>query len=174
MIVRPGKIISSASYIVHVYQSAPLPALLFLFLCLLPSCSNPDTPETVAADFIDRCESIFENRELRTLNKMISERYHDQQGRSKQDIKAIAAAYVFRNRNIHILTRVKSAVKNDGLINTTILAAIAATPISDSSLLPDLNADMYWFDVSLVEEKGEWLVLALSWRQAMLDDFLDK
>ncbi len=105
---------------------------------------------------------------------MISERYHDEQGRRKQDINAIAAAYVFRNKNIHILSRMKSAIKNDGLIETTILAAIAASPISDSSMLPDLNADMYWFDVSLVEEKDEWLLLTLSWRQALLEDFLDR
>ena len=166
---------SSRSYLVFVSQLPFLLSLLLsLFLFFTSSCSNSDTPESVATDFINRCESIFEKRQLRNVKNLISERYQDPQGRSKEDISAIAAGYVFRNRNIHILSRLTSAVKNDDRIEMTILAAIAAMPINDASALPGLNADMYWFDVSLVEEKREWLVLKVSWRQAMLDDFLEK
>jgi len=34
-----------------------------------------------------------------------------------------------------------------------------------------LKADIYWFDIVLVQEGGDWKLLEAYWRQAMVDDF---
>jgi len=146
----------------------------FIFLLfLLSSCSDQKTPESIADEFIDRCEETIEKRQLRKLRHLISDDYHDAQGRNKQDIAAIGGGYVLRNKKIHIYSRLASAASNGDQIEATILTAIAGSPINNTSMLPSLNADMYWFEVKLVEEDGDWLIADASWRQAMLDDFIE-
>lgn len=148
-------------------------ALLTSLFLMLSSCSDKQTPESIADEFIDRCEQTIEKRQLRNLRQLISENYNDEQGRNKQDIAAIGAGYLLRNKNIHIYSRLTSATTNNDHIEATILTAIAGAPISNTSVLPSLNADMYWFDVKLVEEEGDWLIADASWRQAMFDDFIE-
>ena len=171
MIPRPESSLSACPYTSSAYRLAFLIALFLCLSVLLSSCAENNSPESISADFIERCESIIEKRQLRKLKNLVSELYLDQQGRNKQNISAISAGYILRNKNIHIYSRLISAAKNGNQIKATILTAIAGAPIYDTSMLPSLNADMYWFDVVLVEKDGDWLIAYARWRQAMLDDF---
>jgi len=156
---------------VETLPSTVLTAVL-LFLLLTSACSK-NSPEQVVEDYLAAATNAFEKRKISDVRALISSQYHDEEQRSYQDVVGTAAAYILGHSSIHTLTRIHSiTLQSDGKLAATVLAAMAAKPVTDISTLTTLNADLYWFTILLVEEEGHWLLAKASWRQAMLDDFL--
>ena len=158
-------IISTA--ILHSYFLIYLLLSSFFF-----SCSSPSTPEQIADDFITACETSVEKGNGRELRKRIAENYMDSKGRTKKDIGAIASGYLLRNRAIYCYSLMDSVIINeDDSISAKVLTALAAQPITDVTLLPTMNSDIYWFDITITQQNNEWKLIKASWQQAMLEDF---
>ena len=129
-------------------------------------------PEEIAAEFIERAESAFENRSTVALRKLVSAEYQDELKRNANDIVSIAAAYIMRTKSIYLFCDLESVSGDEERIKATVLAAFASRPISDRKLLLRLNSDIYLFDIVLVEEGGDWKLAAAEWRQAMVGDIM--
>lgn len=150
--------------------------LLSLFTCILiiQSCKQQTTPDIIAQEFIDQLKTAVDDRTLRGISELISKDYHDTHNRNRRDIAGLASAYLIRSKSLHLFTDLVSAGPlSDSSIKCRVLAAFAATPVANKSLLPDIQADFYWFDIELIEENGDWKVLSAVWQQAMLDDFFN-
>ncbi len=146
-------------------------ALLLALLFLVVSCSSQTTPEEITTQFIRESEKAFEDSDILRLKKLISSQYRDSQNRTSGDVISIAAAYIRSSKSIYLFTDLDSAIYSDDRIEARILAAFAARPISDPAILGQLQADIYWFDIVLAEEKGGWKLMAAQWQQGMVDDF---
>jgi hypothetical protein len=146
-------------------------ALVGALALLVVSCNSPSAPEDVAAQFIGKSEKAFEERDIRSLKKLISPTYLDAQKRSAGDIMSIAAAYIRSSKSIYLFTTLDSAENVEGRIEARLLAAFTARPISDMSVLGRIQADIYWFDIVIAPENGVWKLVAARWQQAMIDDF---
>ncbi len=149
-----------------------LPQCLFIFLisAVLFSCSSPSDPEQIASAFIDDAATAFEDRNARALRNLISSDYVDTQNRTGDRVASIGSVYIMRSKSIYLFTELESAVRSGDQVMATVLGAFAARPVESRSLLPQVNADLYWFEITLKEENGEWKLISSSWRQAMLDD----
>ena len=138
---------------------------------MMSSCSLPSTPEQHVSEFIESSEKAFEDRDIRSLRKLVSSRYKDEQNRTANDVLAIAAAYIGRSKSIYLFTDLESAVLEDDLIEARVLVAFGSRPAEDRATLLQLNADIYWFDIVLADENGSWKLIKGQWTQAMVDDF---
>ena len=78
---------------------------LILALMLLISCGQGNTPEEQVRMFVKAGEEAVEARELGSVGKLISDQYLDKGQRTKRDIVALMARYLYVNKNIHLLTR---------------------------------------------------------------------
>ena len=145
--------------------------LILTLAVLMSSCSSPSTPEQHASEFIERSELAFEDRDIRSLRKLVSSSYMDGQNRAANDVLAIAAAYIRGTKSIYLFTDLESAVSEDDLINARVLVAFGSRPVKDRAALMQLNADIYWFDIVLADENGNWKLIEAQWTQAMVDDF---
>ena len=123
-------------------------------------------------DFLGRCDAALEKRSSRELRDLIADGYVDSEERTKKDIAGIAAGYLLRNKAIYSYRLTKSVVVNDDdSLSATILTALAARPITDISVLPTINSDIYWFEITIARDGREWKLTQASWQQAMLEDF---
>lgn len=148
--------------------------LLFAAVMMVPvSCSSPAEPEQIALEFIDEATTVFEKGSLRALRKLISRNYRDSQKRNHEQIAAIGSAYIMRSKSIFLFSELESARQLDSQVQATVLTAFAARPVDSRNLLPQIQADLYWFDIVLTKEGGEWKLLSSSWRQAMLEDIFN-
>ena len=147
-------------------------AIASVTIFLLQSCSENLTPENLALDFIERAETAVQERDIRDLRTLISTDYQDPEGRSSRDILAVASAYIMRSKSIHVLFRLHSASQVEDGIQGKVLVALAARPIDDPTVLPRLNADIYWFDIVLKKRDGDWKLFSAVWHQAMVEDFM--
>ena len=152
----------------HLRFSIPL---LLALLLLVVSCNSQTTPEEITTQFIRESEEAFEDSDILRLRKLISSQYRDSQNRTAGDVISIAAAYIRSSKSIYLFTDLDSAIYVDDRIQARILAAFGARPISDPAIIGQLQADIYWFDIVLAEEKGGWKLMAAQWQQAMVDDF---
>ncbi|MDX9897150.1 MAG: hypothetical protein RBS34_17005 [Desulfofustis sp.] len=154
-------------------KSKPVRGLLLAAVLLgLLSCSERPAPEAIARGFVDACAEAVQQRRPNALRDLIATDYRDAEGRTGQEVLGIAAGYLLRNRSVHLITRIQSAEQRDERIVATVLAALAGRPVDDVALLPSMDADIYWFDVELAKEDGDWRVLCAAWRPALVDDFL--
>ena len=158
-------------------QVCPLKTLraIFFFSCsiVIISCSAQDhTPEAIIKTFVERTTAAIEERDRSALAELIDENYTDSQGRKKNDLLALAAGYMLRNRSLYCYSIIDSFHLNeDESISATILSAFAARPISDVHLLTEIRSDIYWFEITIVDKDNDWRLIAASWRQALVDDF---
>lgn len=142
---------------------------------LIQSCRDKSTPEIVASDFIQRVESTIEKQSLVGLRNLVSKNYHDEYSREQRDLLALASSYLIRTKSIHLFIDLQSAQSiSESMVRCRLLVAFTATPIDNRNLLLDLNADVYWFDIDLIEESEDWRVVKANWQQAMIQDLFSE
>ena len=139
-------------------------------LAAASSCT-PTPPEKITADFLKQAEEAFADRHILALKKLVSPDYNDAENRGAGDVLSIAAAYIRSSKSIYLFSDLESAAFRDDRLEARVLTAFAARPIMDPTALAQLKADIYWFDIVLVQEGGDWKLLEAQWRQAMVDDF---
>jgi hypothetical protein len=146
--------------------------LVLISALLLGGCGSSE-PEQIVAEFVTQTEEAIEARKGRAVRALISESYLDEQNRTKADLAGVATGYLLSNRSIYVLSRISEVIPIDEkTIQATVLAAFTGSPVGDAAGLPDINADIYWFDITIVEEDGDWKLSRAGWRQAMVEDFL--
>ncbi|HBI14456.1 MAG TPA: hypothetical protein DDY20_02895 [Desulfobulbaceae bacterium] len=147
-------------------------SLVLLALFFLAACGPGDSPEEQVRQYVAAAEAAVEARNLGGLKELITEQYQDEQGRTRRDIVAIAARYLYANKNIHVLTRIEGlAVSAPGQARLTVYAALTGQNVSDLDALLNMQADLYRFDLELVRMDGEWQLLRAEWRPARGEDF---
>jgi len=147
--------------------------LIVTAVLLFSGCSAESDPEIIASAFLETAEEAFEKRSPRALRNLISEQYFDTRNRDKNEVLAIGSAYIMGSRSIYLFTDLESALfHGDEQVQATVLAAFAARPVSERTLLSRINTDLYWFEIELTKESGDWKLTQSDWRQAMLDDVL--
>jgi len=122
----------------------------------------------------ERMEVAAEQKDLRPLKAMVSERYSDEHHNDRQAIVGLLTYHFLRNQSIHLLTRVTAIeFPEPGRASVIAYVAMAGRPIPDVDALTQLRADLYRFDFRLSEggENG-WLVTGAAWRPAETADFL--
>lgn len=139
-------------------------------LAAASSCTT-SPPEKITADFLKQAEEAFADRNILALKKLVSPDYSDAENRGAGDVVSIAAAYIRSSKSIYLFSDLESAAFKDDRLEARVLTAFAARPIMDPTALAQLKADIYWFDIVLVQEGGDWKLLEAQWRQAMVDDF---
>lgn len=146
--------------------------VVVLLSVLLASCGGDVTPEEEVRSFVAAGEEAVETRDVGDLKNLISENYKDEHDRTRRDIVAVAARYLYANKNIHVLTRIDEltfpAPDNASL---TIFAAMTGQNVSDLDALLNMQADLYRFDVELAREGKEWKLVRANWRPARGEDF---
>ena len=147
--------------------------LLALLLFILPAACGPgDSPEEQVRQYVAAAEAAAETRSLSDLKELIAEQYQDDQGQTRRDVVAIAARYLYANKNIHVLTRIEGlAFPAPEQARLTVYAALTGQNVSDLDALLNMQADLYRFDLELRRTDGEWQLLRADWRPAKGGDF---
>ncbi len=144
-------------------------------LALVAACSEPvTTPDQQIRATFAEIERASRAGDVTVLKDFVSARYRDAHGRTKNDLHSLIRYQYFRHKKVYLLTRIEELeIADDGTARTTVLGAMASAPVEDPAQLRTVRADVYRFDLELLDEGGgEWKVLSGDWRPAGLDDFL--
>jgi hypothetical protein len=146
---------------------ALLPALF-----LLAACGQGDSPEDQIRQYVAAAEAAVEARDAGDLKELIAPQYQDDQGRTRRDIVAVAARYLYANKDIHVLTRIEDLrFPAPEQAQLAVYAALTGQNVSDLDALLNMQADLYRFDLELRKVDGKWQLLRVDWRPARGEDF---
>lgn len=147
---------------------------LVLGALLLPSCGGDElSPEARVKEIVAKAEEAAEARDLGAVKKLVSEAYSDEGGNDRRALLGIVQYYFLRFEALHLLVRIDSiAFPRPGRARVTAIAAMAGEPIPTAESLGSLRADVYRFDVDLIEEDGQYRLATARWQRAAARDFL--
>ena len=129
---------------------------------LLGACSAPSPPEEAVRAWLEAAETAVEERDRGRLIEMIAEHYVDAHGNDRDAVDQRLRLYFLRNRNILIASTIEELEIVGGTAAHVVLTAgLAGTDANAFGL----RADAYRFDLELVEEDGEWLLIGADWSE---------
>jgi hypothetical protein len=170
---------SDGAYMIRTKETNPIIRVLLIsigVLCTILSfgCGqNGDSPEQRIRDDLTALEQAAEEKDLGTLKGAILDSYNDNEGYDKKSVTQLIRLNFLRQQSIHLLTRIKSIELTDVTnANAVVYVAMAGRPLEDTGALVNLSADLFRFQVELVEQGGEWKVARAQWRRATPDEFL--
>lgn len=132
-------------------------------LVTLSACGGPGTgPEEQLREWLSRGEQAAEGKERRELISMISPAYADTQGNERKDIENLLTIYFFRQNSITLLTKVED-IRLIGDSAAEIELTVGMAGQNDGVL--GFSADAYRFELELVKESDDWLLISARWAE---------
>ena len=152
----------------------PVPGILLLLSVALLTQACSDDAETPAQEirrFIDSAVAAGEQRSVDALNELVHASFVDQQGRNRGELALLLRGYFFRNKNIHLFTRIDSIdILDDRQANVILHVAMAGSTIADVDAIASLRARIYRFELQLVKQQ-EWRLRHANWAPASIGGF---
>lgn len=152
--------------------------LFFKFVVILQtifiiSCSDESTtPEDEIKLYIETAKIAVESRSHSDLADLVHIQYHDHNNHDIKKLTAIARAYFFTHKNIHLLTKIDSInFQNENSAFVVLHMAMSGSDINDLNSLSSLRARVYKFELQLIKDK-QWLLQQARWTLADIKDIL--
>jgi hypothetical protein len=127
----------------------------------LVACGDPPTPpEEALRAWVAEGHRRAEAKDRSGLVDMISEDYADARGNDRDAIEQMFLLYFLRANNIKLLTSIEAVrVFDDSAGEIDLTVGMAATHEG----VFGLSADAYDFELELVRDGDEWLLIAGRW-----------
>jgi hypothetical protein len=128
------------------------------FALLLCGCGERESPEQQVQSVIEKIEVAAESRDAGDVAAQLSAQYRDGHGNGLEEVKRALHGYFIANQSIHLLTRVSElSFPHEDEARATVLVGMAGRD-ADAANAWDLAADLYEFEVVLLQEDGDWKV----------------
>ena len=140
-----------------------------LVLCLtLAACSGDQiSAEDRVRALIDTVEQSVEAGSVRKTVHLLHADYTDPRHNGRQAASRTWFGITQRHRNIHLFTLTKTVELTPQQDSATAVVFVAMTgiPVESVEALISVKADLYRFELALVEEEGEWRILSSRWQR---------
>ena len=153
---------------------SPFIILWVMFLCfMLLACADKESPEDQVRRFVAAGVMAAEARDVLAIRGLISEGYRDDGGRDRRKLAGLATAYFLRHKNIYLFTKINEIhFPVAGQSRVEVFVAMTGLPVTGAEALFDLRADVYRFELILINEDDDWLLKKAAWQRASIDDLL--
>jgi hypothetical protein len=135
-------------------------------LLVLAACSREPSSEDRVREVIASAEAAAEARDLSDAMDLVSDRYADVRGQDKAAIRDMMRGYFLINQSIHLLLRVEDI---EFPANDMARAHVTVGMLGRQEAGEDdwsLAADVYEFDIQLLNEDDDWRLISAEWARA--------
>lgn len=133
------------------------------------------TPEQQVRDSLSRLERAVEDKDLEAVGRFVADGFRGPDGDDRRSALGIVWVQFIRYPSIHLLLRVAAVdIDGAGAARATIFAAMAGLAMPDPTAFAGVGADLYRFDLALVDPDGDqlWQVREARWAPARPEDFV--
>jgi hypothetical protein len=137
--------------------------LILLLFVGLSACSRPAVgPEQQIRNWVATGVDAAERKDRGEIIDMISPRYNDRRGNSREDIDKLLRLYFFRTDKVKLLEKIEE-VRVIAETAAEVLLTVGMAGSSDNIL--GFRADAYKFALELEYDGEEWLLISARWGQ---------
>lgn len=154
--------------------SAVVRGLLITVLVMLSACADdPGSPEQQVRDALQAMETAVEEGSIKDAAALLHADYRDSLHSRKREAVASLFAYLRRHRSIHLFTVVRSVDLAADARHAEVVAYVAmgGVPMDSVETAVSVKADLYRFDVQLVQGEDDWLITRARWQRAPAELF---
>lgn len=141
-------------------------AAVALAACFVAGCGTSD-PEAEIRALLVAAEEAAEARDAGFFAGLVGENYRDARGNDRAMIVRTLRGYFLANQRVEVVSRIDEVVIEGGDAARATLHAGLVGQRTGAALLGGLDADLYRFDLELVNDGGEWRIIGASWRRAL-------
>ncbi len=133
---------------------------------MLAACSREPSPDDRIREVITAAETAAEARDLSDVMELVSDRYADLRGQDKAAIRDVMRGFLLINQSIHLLVTADDIeFPGNDLANAHVTVGMLGRQDAGADDWA-LAADVYEFDVRLLNEDDEWRLVSAEWVRA--------
>ena len=140
--------------------------IAFLLAVLASGCGASD-PEAEIRAMLAAAEEAAEARDVGFFGDVLGESYRDARGNDREEMLRMLRGYFIANQRIEIVSRVDEIVIEGGDAARAIVHAGMVGRRTDATLIDGLDADLYRFELELVNDGGNWQVIGADFKRAV-------
>jgi hypothetical protein len=141
-------------------------ALVSTLAVLLGGCAASD-PEKEIRAVLAAAEQAAEARDGGFFAALLGESYRDARGNDRAAIVRMLRGYFLANQRVEVVSRIDEIViEADDAARATVHAGLVGQR-AGAGLLGGLDAELYRFDLELVNDDGDWRIIGARWQPAL-------
>jgi hypothetical protein len=136
-------------------------------LAILATGCAADDPQAEIRTLIAAAEAAAEARDAGFFGDILGESYRDARGNDREETLRRLRGYFVANQRIEIVSRVDEIViEGEGAARAVVHAGMLGRR-TGAALIDGIDADLYRFELTLVNEDGDWQVIGADFRRAV-------
>ncbi len=145
------------------------PAIAFALAAVLVAGCGTGDPETEIRALLAAAEKAAEERDAGFFADAIDTSYRDARGNDRDGLIRSIRGYFIANQRIEIVSRVDEVVLEGTDAARAVVHAGMVGQRAGATLVDGVGADLYRFELELVNEGGDWRIIGADYRRALGD-----
>ena len=137
-------------------------------LAVLAGCGAGD-PEAEIRALLAAAEKAAEERDAGFFGDAIGASYRDTRGNDRDGLIRSIRGYFIANQRIEIVSRVDEVVLEGADAARAVVHAGMVGQRAGATLIDGVGADLYRFELELVNDGGDWRIIGADYRRALGD-----
>jgi hypothetical protein len=134
---------------------------------MLASGCAPSDPEAEIRALLAAAEQAAEERDVGFFGSVLGAGYRDSRGNDRDELIRLLRGYFLANQRVEIVSRVDEIVLEGEDAARAVVHAGLVGQRSGATLIDGVQADLYRFEVELVNDGGEWQIIGADFRRAI-------
>jgi hypothetical protein len=136
-------------------------------LAVLASGCGASDPETEIRALLAAAEAAAEARDVGFFGDAIGANYRDSRGNDREAMLRLIRGLFIANQRIEIVSRIDEVAIEGGDAARAVVHAGMIGRRTDATLIDGLDADLYRFELELVNAGGTWQVIGAEFKRAV-------
>ena len=136
-----------------------------LLTTALVGCSTSD-PEAEIRELLAAAEQAAEARDTGFFRDLIGTSYRDARGNDREQLVNLVRGLFIANQRVEIASRIDAVELEGADAARAIVYAGMLGQRAGAELLGGMSADLYRFELELVNDGGDWQIIGATWRRA--------
>jgi hypothetical protein len=129
------------------------------------------SPEEQVRKAIDAVVKAVGERDIKPVAAAVSKQYADGEGNDKKQVVSLVRVQFLLHPNLYLIAKIASVECPEPIqARAVVYVAMASMPSGTVPDLRNLSADVYRFELTLVDEDGTWRVHRAAWASATKND----
>lgn len=143
------------------------PAVVYALALGAAGCGTAADPQAEIVELLAAAEEAAEARDAGFFADLVGDAYRDARGNDRDELLRAMRGYFLANQRIEIVSRVDEVVLEGADAARAVVHAGMAGQRTGAALLGGVDADLYRFELELVNDGGEWRIIGAEWRRAL-------
>ena len=142
-------------------------AVVVAVATMLVSACEASDPEAEIRALLAAAEEAAEARDVGFFGDALGEGFRDARGNDRDELIRMVRGFFIANQRIEIVSRIDEIVLEGEDAARAVVHAGMVGQRTGAALIHGIDADLYRFELELVNDGGDWQIIGADYRRAL-------